>query len=171
MGHFPLYWPISLVWMQPKTKEALPAGSTAITAIGKRDCGSYLRLFSFVAVFISSFCSSFISQIKQMEKDLENGKKYTYILGWIAKPLSENIRHDWKKISLNALLRLPSVTWAHAHLSPVHWVAVEVGSTVCACDQYWCSKNHWKGNNFTTKSHNWQRWNICAKIRFIGFKE
>ena len=33
MGHFPLYWPISLVWMQPKTKEALPAGSTVITAI------------------------------------------------------------------------------------------------------------------------------------------
>ena len=34
MGNFPLYWPISLVWMQPKTKEALPAGSTVITAIG-----------------------------------------------------------------------------------------------------------------------------------------
>ena len=68
--------------MQPKTKEALPVGSTAITAIGKRDYGSYLRLFSFVAVFISSFCSSFISQIKQMEKDLENGKKI-YVYSWL----------------------------------------------------------------------------------------
>ena len=36
MDHFPLYWPISLVWMQPKTKEALPAGSTVITAIATK---------------------------------------------------------------------------------------------------------------------------------------
>ena len=36
MSHFLLYWPISLVWMQSKTKEALPAGSTVITAIQLR---------------------------------------------------------------------------------------------------------------------------------------
>ena len=36
MGRFPVYRPISLVFMQLQTKEAfLPSGSTIITAIGK----------------------------------------------------------------------------------------------------------------------------------------
>ena len=37
-GHFPLCWLISLVWMQPKTKQALPAGSTVIIAICSIQC-------------------------------------------------------------------------------------------------------------------------------------
>ena len=44
LGQFPLYWPISLVWMQPKTKEALPAGSTVITAIDVDTLGFFESL-------------------------------------------------------------------------------------------------------------------------------
>ena len=32
MGHFPMHWPINLVRMQLKTKEALPVGSTVLKA-------------------------------------------------------------------------------------------------------------------------------------------
>ena len=36
MDHFPLYWPTSLVCIQPQGKEALSAGSIVIKVIGSR---------------------------------------------------------------------------------------------------------------------------------------
>ena len=53
MGHFPLYWAVSLVCMQLYTKEALPAGSTVI-AIPNPQCRYIFEEFPTVSKLLQT---------------------------------------------------------------------------------------------------------------------
>ena len=62
MGLFPLYLPTSLIRMQPRTKEALPAGSSVLTATTLLVLKK--KITSYIAWCASAWCPGGLTNAK-----------------------------------------------------------------------------------------------------------